>query len=1093
MNIFRRKILPSICICLCLAWSTSGGATAPESFKTTEYYKSTGLEYIKAADAYALGYTGKGVRLALFDQIVRFDHSEFVNKSYLQGYVNFANAGWDINRHGTHVAGIMAASKDGVGMHGVAFDAGILSLGTNLELDENGTYDIAALYPKTFADNSLKIINNSWGEDLVYPEYYRNAQEYLTFFNTFRLSDISTFKTAILDHDKVIVWAAGNSGHLSAQHYANLGMAVPQLSGNIVNVVAFDPSKKTTDVNFLAEFSDHALFVEENSIASPGVAIYSAVPYGEGRSYEKWSGTSMATPYVSGTLGLVQQAFPYMTGKQLVDTVLSTANNTFALPRYTVGVQMDYSQVDKEYRASNYLVYFTNEVLTPQQREQDLRDYYANSPYMKIQFGSLEKFLDKYYQNFEGYGNERYYVNVPREIMFGQGLLDAGKAVRGPGLFNARRLTDADYSNTYSKAQALYKVDTQGYNSIWSNDIAEKRVAKYSSAYLDFYKAFYGGLYAQGRYGAGLSYADGEAYGQTYYDSLNTAIENNILYNLPVGLLKTGNGTLALTGNNSYQGDSVVVGGMLQIDGSVSSNVYSEINGTVAGSGSIGGNLINRGTTQAGSWGTSGNLSIQGDLLSSGIIAVTVEDSGSNSQILVNGKAEVAGSKITTSGIVIPNARYQFLSATQGITGDFVATSISPFLSLNPTHDANIASFLVNKTASLTSVNNLNGSQQISADELEKMYNSLPSQQLPVELAAIYNSKTKLLAGAALQETYGGAQASMTRLAPLNSVIGQSINARMSSLGSPSYASAYNQSERFSLLLNNLQSNRYVNTVVPLNFDLNNSWWVKLNAGSGNIVADSSRGLAAVDGKSSGFVVGYDQKINSNWRSGLILGYGKVKMSTANTTGNSRDYRFGIYTGYNHQAVDVNAYIAAGKQANDTLRHLPSLGLTASSDYGGQTLEFGVRAKYNLHYQQKKNWELAPYAELNVQRNSQDGFTEKGAGVLSQQAERLVNVATTAELGLEASRKVHEGKYTLWAGYKRALSGNNPELRMSFAGNPSSKFAVSGNEQSCERLVLGVMAEGNLAKNWTVYGEVQGEFSAKGKNNSASISLRHSW
>ena len=69
------------------------------------------------------------------------------------------------------------------------------------------------------------------------------------------------------------------------------------------------------------------------------------------------------------------------------------------------------------------------------------------------------------------------------DVIFGQGIVDAGKAVNGLGAINVRRLDSSDISDKYSvvandeytEKQALYKVDTQGYNSVWSNDISEIR------------------------------------------------------------------------------------------------------------------------------------------------------------------------------------------------------------------------------------------------------------------------------------------------------------------------------------------------------------------------------------------------------------------------------------------------------------------------------------------------------------------------------------------------------------------------------------------------------------------------------------------
>lgn len=72
------------------------------------------------------------------------------------------------------------------------------------------------------------------------------------------------------------------------------------------------------------------------------------------------------------------------------------------------------------------------------------------------------------------------FENVPVEALFGQGIVDAGKAVGGLGAINVRRLSAGDISDAYTvrgkaEKQALYSVDTQGYDSVWSNDIKEIR------------------------------------------------------------------------------------------------------------------------------------------------------------------------------------------------------------------------------------------------------------------------------------------------------------------------------------------------------------------------------------------------------------------------------------------------------------------------------------------------------------------------------------------------------------------------------------------------------------------------------------------
>jgi autotransporter-associated beta strand protein len=85
------------------------------------------------------------------------------------------------------------------------------------------------------------------------------------------------------------------------------------------------------------------------------------------------------------------------------------------------------------------------------------------------------------------------------------------------------------------------------------------------------------------------------------YDSISTnplVIQDGGLTGGAVGsLIKIGSGTLDLEGVNTYTGDTSINGGVLQIDGSISSNTFVNRGGTLAGSGTVNGNVNNRGGT----------------------------------------------------------------------------------------------------------------------------------------------------------------------------------------------------------------------------------------------------------------------------------------------------------------------------------------------------------------------------------------------------------------------------------------------------------------------------------------------------------------
>ena len=132
----------TIVLGLCLSFFSHARAAEPSDFETEEYFKSTGLGIINASAAYSRGYTGKGITVGISDEPVNFTSPEFSTKqnSYVADgfyppYIdenetehNVTDSDyWQFMNHGTHVAGIAAASQNGLGMHGVAFDAEVRS------------------------------------------------------------------------------------------------------------------------------------------------------------------------------------------------------------------------------------------------------------------------------------------------------------------------------------------------------------------------------------------------------------------------------------------------------------------------------------------------------------------------------------------------------------------------------------------------------------------------------------------------------------------------------------------------------------------------------------------------------------------------------------------------------------------------------------------------------------------------------------------------------------------------------------------------------------------------------------------------------
>ena len=225
-----------------------------------------GVDRIDAEYAWATA-TGAGVKVGVLDTGIDKNHPDLYGN--IKGGTNYVGKGrrvnpgaWDDdNGHGTHVAGIIAAENNDIGVVGVAPEASLYGVKV---LDRNGSGWLSDLIAglEWCVNNEMDIVNMSLGTN----------------------SDIQSFHDACDEASAylLLVAAAGNDG--GAVDY-------PAAYESVIAVSA------TNDLDGLAGFSSYG---DEIEIAAPGVSIYSTVPGGYGTK----SGTSMACPHVVGTLAL---------------------------------------------------------------------------------------------------------------------------------------------------------------------------------------------------------------------------------------------------------------------------------------------------------------------------------------------------------------------------------------------------------------------------------------------------------------------------------------------------------------------------------------------------------------------------------------------------------------------------------------------------------------------------------------------------------------------------------------------------------------------------------------------------------------------
>lgn len=212
--------------------------------------------------------TGKGIKVAVLDTGCAMLHPDLVDQIADAADFTGSKVGPnDVNGHGTHCCGLIAAKHNDVGVVGVAYDAKLL---VGKVLNDSGAGSAASIVKgiEWAVSKKADILSMSFGSGFSDPGI-KKAIEYAASKNV------------------MLIAAAGNEGP------GPMTVGYPARYPQTVSVAAIDPGKRA------ARFSSRG---PEVDIAAPGVDILSTYPP---RNYAKLSGTSMATPFVAGVVALV--------------------------------------------------------------------------------------------------------------------------------------------------------------------------------------------------------------------------------------------------------------------------------------------------------------------------------------------------------------------------------------------------------------------------------------------------------------------------------------------------------------------------------------------------------------------------------------------------------------------------------------------------------------------------------------------------------------------------------------------------------------------------------------------------------------------
>ncbi len=255
------------------------------------------LDAISLPEAWEITTGSKEVSVGIIDTGIDGTHPDLKNNIDYLNSVDFSKEGEyesnpliDKNGHGTHVAGIIGAvGNNGIGVSGVCWNVNLISI----KVSNSKEYDTSRL---------IKAI--TYAESVGIPLLNLSSVANMT---------SSTLEDAIKNYSGLLVCAAGNDG--KPLYAVNSYPATLQYDNIFVVGSSDSNDKKSSFSNYSKNHVD---------VFAPGKDILSTFPLAlDSSGYKVMSGTSMATPYVTGLAALLKSYKPDITRDDIKSAILT--------------------------------------------------------------------------------------------------------------------------------------------------------------------------------------------------------------------------------------------------------------------------------------------------------------------------------------------------------------------------------------------------------------------------------------------------------------------------------------------------------------------------------------------------------------------------------------------------------------------------------------------------------------------------------------------------------------------------------------------------------------------------------------------------
>jgi uncharacterized protein with beta-barrel porin domain len=530
-----------------------------------------------------------------------------------------------------------------------------------------------------------------------------------------------------------------------------------------------------------------------------------------------------------------------------------------------------------------------------------------------------------------------------------------------------------------------------------------------------------------------------------------------------------------LTGSSDF--DSIgIQQGRLRINGAISGATTIAALGTLGGSGTLTGNVLNQGMVAPGN--SIGTLTITGDYThAAGAVLETEVGNGASDLLAVTGTADIQGGTLQVVPYGYATAGdYTFLTAgtLQGAFDQTVTPAVLNAALSSPTPNALAMNISRNSYQSLAA----GGDQTSLGDVLDQLrpsasgdmaivLNQVDTLGLGGVRDAMDDLMPKLYAGAS-SRALNNAHRSMDyiRIRGRNLRSHHNQEAAQAAIRPVMLASADNW-------VPSMEEYQNSSKATEASLTSNYGMWVN-TLGSYAKYGESSE-IPAFREKTRGFMLGFESRINDSLRTGVAGAFTETRLEEEDSLSNSENDSYqGLLYALWDDAAQIGGYytesvLGFGLNRFDSERSLEFLDRTALSKHDGQNYFVSINAGHDRIIER---WRFGPTFGIEYVYLHEEGYEEHGADAADLKIDSYNSDSLLSLLGFHVTRSFPLEKTVLIPELRVRWDHNyladSDSLSYRFAGSGPS-VAISGRNMAKDSLLLGASLKVSFSKDITGY------------------------